>query len=115
MSIPNMGMLGDVVASDCDAMVNAVNSLPPALLLPDDQSAAINLSCPAEYVSALIGKGGIGTKEITQATGAKIQIREIEGNTVEQAVTISGNVLSVTTAYLRVAGRIARAAESRMN
>jgi len=103
--------LVDPATQGADAMLSALNMLPPALLDPADQSAAINLACPAECVSALIGKGGTGTREISQLTGTKIMVREIEGNTAEKCVMITGNVVGVTVAYLRVAARIASAVE----
>jgi len=76
-----------------------------------DNRQRINFPCPSGIVSAVIGKGGAGTKEIANLTGAKLMIREIEGVEEEKNVTISGTITSVAAAYIHVMGRITAAAE----
>lgn len=89
------------------ALTHAAQMLPSSLMNPQDRSQVISMGIAAELVSPLIGKGGAGVKEITQACGAKVAIRDAEGTNEEKIVLISGNALSVAAAYLMVATRLA--------
>merc|ERR1712232_857780 len=60
-----------------DVVAGALSSLPPSIADSNNKSQCISFTCPVNCVSAVIGKGGAGTKEISVATGAKIMIREI--------------------------------------
>lgn len=102
------------VADPLDMVSHAVQSLPPSLLNPADRTQKVTFACPAACVSAIIGKGGSGVKEISGATQTKIMIREIDDNATEKAVTVLGSTLGVVAAYLHIVGRIA-AVEEMMN
>mmetsp|Transcript_30243 Transcript_30243/g.86686 ORF Transcript_30243/g.86686 Transcript_30243/m.86686 type:complete len:394 (+) Transcript_30243:97-1278(+) len=90
-----------------ELITSAIQTMPPAMLSPSDRSQKVTFNCPAFCVSAVIGKGGAGVKEISAATQTKIMIREIEDNASERAVTISGGALGVAAAFLHVSGRVA--------
>lgn len=89
-----------------EMVTGAVSTLPPHLTDPSNNRHSISLTCPSTCVSAVIGKGGAITKEITAATGAKIMIREIENNPQEKSITLVGNPVGVATAYLYIMTRI---------
>lgn len=104
-----MGIMS--VQPDVDMLSAAVSAVPDALANPLDQSQAVQLSCPAACVSGVIGKSGAGVKEISGATGTKINIRDIPGNLLDKAIIISGNAVGVASAYLHVVSRIASVQE----
>ena len=78
--------------SNIDMLSNAVSQLPPSLA--SDRSQALQFTCQAEFVSALIGKAGQGTKQIAIMTDTKIMIREIDGNSTEKTVVVKGNAIN---------------------
>lgn len=91
-----------------EVIAGALQRMPPgANTLANRQR--ICFACPSALVSAVIGKGGSGVKEISGATGANVMIREIEGRGDEKSVTISGTIVGVAAAYIHVSGRISAA------
>jgi len=98
-------------SSGLDMVAGALSSLPASAASLSNRSQSLTFSCPMNCVSHVIGKGGAGTKEITAATGAKIMIREIDGNDAEKSVIITGSAAGVASAYLYVVGRIAESQE----
>jgi len=103
---------GSASGYGADVLVQAAQSLPPGIAAQSNTSQNLSFTCPAGCVSMVIGKQGLGTKEITAATGAKIMIREIQGNEAEKSVTIYGHAVGVAAAYLYVLGRINTALEN---
>jgi len=98
---------GAATQSNIDMLSNAVSQLPPSLA--SDRSQALQFNCQAEFVSALIGKAGQGTKQIAIMTDTKIMIREIEGNTTEKAVVVKGNAINVASVpWIEDSGRFCR-------
>merc|ERR1711972_893877 len=94
-----------------ELIAGAIHTLPQNLANPMDRSQKVSFNVPAACVSAVIGKGGMGVKEISQATETKIGIREIDGNEAEKVVMIQGSVVGVVAAYVHLAGRVATAME----
>merc|ERR1712087_338360 len=79
-------------------------------LTPDQAQTpapVIAIGIPQAMVSGLIGKGGAGTKEITNSTGAKVAVRDIEGDDTQRSVHISGTPIAAAAAYILVSGRMA--------
>lgn len=94
-----------------DLLASALQRIPPGAAWPSKQRIAFGI--PADVVSAVIGKGGAGTKEISGLTGATIMIRDVEGSEMEKSVIISGSVVGVAAAYMHVVGRITHAMVTR--
>lgn len=92
--------------ANMEMIAGALQSLPVHLALPGDWSQRITFNIPESSVSSLIGKAGVAIKEISGATGTKVQIREIEGNPSEKAVIIVGNAVGVISAYLYCLSRM---------
>jgi len=88
-----------------DALMAAAHRLSPDQVHAPAPVIAIGI--PSGMVSGLIGKGGQGVKDITQSTGAKVAVREIEGDPSQKSVHISGTPLNAAAAYILVAGRMA--------
>lgn len=84
----------------------ALEVVPPDLAVPGVMNQQITFNIAASAVSPLIGKGGIGVKEISANTGTKIQIREIEGNPMEKCVVIVGNTIGIISAYCHCITRV---------
>lgn len=91
-------------APGIDMLASAASVLPPGQLNENGHSVMFNI--PAQCVSAVIGKGGAGTKEITGLTGAKINIREIAENEAEKVCLIQGTPIGVASAYMYVIARL---------
>ena len=51
---------------------HAMSAMPPSLANATDRSQVLQLNIAAGYVSALIGKAGMGTKQIAINTDTKI-------------------------------------------
>merc|ERR1712157_495048 len=66
--------------ADADVIIAAAQRLPPELAHPQAQGPVVALGIPATMASGLIGKSGAGTKEIAASTGAKVNVRPIEGD-----------------------------------
>jgi len=99
-------------SSEAMEVVNhAAQSLPMSCLGANGKTQKVNFNIPAASVSAIIGKGGAGVKEISTGTKTKIMIREIVdeagGSKTEEQVTIMGDALGVVGAYLHIVGRLA--------
>jgi len=90
-----------------DMVSHAVQSLPVSCLDTNGKSQRVFFNIPAACVSAIIGKGGAGVKEISAGTQTKIMIREIVDKSSEKQVTLLGDALGVVAAYLHIVGRIA--------
>jgi len=90
-----------------DMVSHAVQSLPMSCLGSNGKSQRVLFNIPAACVSAIIGKGGSGVKEISAGTQTKIMIREIVDKQDEKQVTLLGDALGVVSAYLHIVGRIA--------
>mmetsp|Transcript_64987 Transcript_64987/g.128375 ORF Transcript_64987/g.128375 Transcript_64987/m.128375 type:complete len:407 (-) Transcript_64987:77-1297(-) len=90
-----------------DMVSHAVQSLPVSCLGTNGKSQRVFFNIPAACVSAIIGKGGSGVKEISAGTQTKIMIREIVDKQNEKQVTLLGDALGVVAAYLHIVGRIA--------
>jgi len=67
----------------------------------------IGFAVPAGLVSGLIGRGGCHIKDILKATGARVSIREVDDDTSQKTVLVSGSVVGVAAAYLKVVQRLA--------
>lgn len=67
----------------------------------------IGFAVPAGLVSGLIGRGGCHIKDILKTTGAKVSIRDVEDDSSQKTVLVSGSVVSVSAAYLKVVERLA--------
>jgi len=76
------------------------------------QSCEIDMKIPDLLVGAVIGKGGSSLQDITNTSGAKIQISQkgdyYEG-TRDRKVTLQGSVTSVHTAHVLLLQRITEA------
>eukprot|EP00931_Biecheleriopsis_adriatica_P025938 TRINITY_DN15829_c0_g1_i1.p1 TRINITY_DN15829_c0_g1~~TRINITY_DN15829_c0_g1_i1.p1 ORF type:complete len:493 (-),score=122.42 TRINITY_DN15829_c0_g1_i1:119-1597(-) len=94
-----------------DMLSTAVSAMPPSLTNSQDRSHVAQFNCPAGYVSALIGKAGMGTKQIAMSTDTKVMVRDIDGNAAEKAVVIKGNAINVASAYLHVVSRLSNVME----
>lgn len=90
-----------------DMVSHAVQSLPVSCLGTNGRPQRVFFNIPAACVSAIIGKGGAGVKEISAGTQTKIMIREIVDKSSEKQVTLLGDALGVVAAYLHIVGRIA--------
>jgi len=94
-----------------DMVSHAVQSLPLSCIGPKGKSQRVLFNIPSACVSAIIGKGGSGVKEISTGTRTKIMIREIVDEAgdkqTEEQVTLLGDTLGVVSAYLHIVGRIA--------
>ncbi|CAJ1354380.1 unnamed protein product [Effrenium voratum] len=95
-----------------DMLTDALSVVPDQLADPADQSQVLQCSCPAHVVGSLIGKGGAALKEISDATGVHLDMRDMEGSFGEKAIIISGNAVGCVAAYLHIIGRIASLQES---
>eukprot|EP00931_Biecheleriopsis_adriatica_P087609 TRINITY_DN62049_c0_g1_i1.p1 TRINITY_DN62049_c0_g1~~TRINITY_DN62049_c0_g1_i1.p1 ORF type:complete len:413 (+),score=83.03 TRINITY_DN62049_c0_g1_i1:143-1240(+) len=93
--------------SSVDMLSAAVSAIPDRLANSTERSQTLQTTCPQHLISAVIGKGGSGTKEISAATGTVINIRDIEGNQAEKAVIITGGAVGCVSAYLHVISRMA--------
>lgn len=89
-----------------DMLANALVALPRGASDLRSRGQSVSFTCPEHCVSAVIGKGGVITKEISGATGVKVMIREIEGNAQEKSVTLVGSAPGVAAAYMMVVARI---------
>eukprot|EP00930_Biecheleria_cincta_P079136 TRINITY_DN6685_c0_g1_i1.p1 TRINITY_DN6685_c0_g1~~TRINITY_DN6685_c0_g1_i1.p1 ORF type:complete len:411 (-),score=93.95 TRINITY_DN6685_c0_g1_i1:69-1301(-) len=104
--LQKLGSGAAATTENIDMLSAAVSALPASLANTGDRSQTLTFNCPAELVSALIGKGGSGTKQIAINTDTKVMVRDIDGNDQEKAVVIRGNVVNVASAYMHVAGRL---------
>mmetsp|Transcript_56145 Transcript_56145/g.149844 ORF Transcript_56145/g.149844 Transcript_56145/m.149844 type:complete len:390 (-) Transcript_56145:462-1631(-) len=104
--VPNVGF--DAPEETDDVLMAAAHTVMPHL--PGIEAPLLCFAVPSGLVSAVIGKGGLIIKEISASTGAKIAIREIEGDPSQKSVQIKGSALSSAAAYLRVVGRMAELA-----
>ena len=95
---PSHGTGAAATQENIDMLSTAVSAMPPSLANSNDRSQVLQFNCPAAYVSALIGKAGMGTKHIAVTTDTKIMIREIDGNQAEKTVVIKGNAVNVASA-----------------
>ena len=95
---PSHGTEAAATQENIDMLSTAVSAMPPSLANAGDRSQMLQFNCPAGYVSALIGKAGMGTKHIAITTDTKIMIREIEGNDAEKTVVVKGNAVNVASA-----------------
>jgi len=89
-----------------DMLSSAVSAMPPALANSTDRSQVLQFSVQENFVSALIGKAGSGTKQIAINTDTKIMLREVDGSQDEKQCVIKGNAINVASAYLQVASRL---------
>lgn len=92
--------------ANMEMIAGALQSLPVHLALPGDWSQRISFNIPETSVSALIGRAGQAIKEISGATGTKVQIRDIDSNPQEKTVLIVGNAVGVISAYLYCLSRM---------
>eukprot|EP00397_Hematodinium_sp_SG-2012_P027533 GEMP01028936.1.p1 GENE.GEMP01028936.1~~GEMP01028936.1.p1 ORF type:complete len:370 (+),score=94.40 GEMP01028936.1:334-1443(+) len=89
------GLLGDD-----EMLMRTMRQMPRHLT--DAQTFALQASLPIDSMSGLIGKGGSGTKEINQQTGAKVTLRNDEPNCT---VLIEGSLNSALSAYMLIMKR----------
>merc|ERR1719356_2194337 len=66
----------------------------------------ISVGVPENLVSALIGKQGVIVKEISNMTGTKLMIREVEHDPSQKIVQITGPAIGIAAAYIRVVARV---------
>lgn len=109
---PTHGTGAAATQENIDMLSTAVSAMPPSLASAGERSQVLQFNCAASYVSALIGKAGMGTKQIAITTDTKIMIREIDGNQAEKTVVIKGNAVNVASAYLHVASRLSNIAQT---
>lgn len=82
----------------------------PAGFMPPEtvEELPLRLLLPNRVVGAVIGKGGSAIKEITQKTGAKIDVqrREPYPSSPDRLVTVMGSAEAVNETYKEIARRI---------
>lgn len=88
-----------------EMVANALERLPASLALPGDMSQQITFNIPDHTLASLIGEAGETITRISQVTGTKIQIRDFESNPSEKVVNITGNAVSVISAYCHCVAR----------
>jgi len=88
------------MAPDDEMVRRVMRSMPHQLV--GSQTFAMQASLPIDAMSGLIGKGGCGTKEINNQTGAKVTLKNEDPNTT---VTIEGSLNSTLCAYMLVMKR----------
>lgn len=67
----------------------------------------IGFAVPSGLMSGLIGRGGCHIKDILSATGARVSIRDVDDDSSQKTVLVSGSVVGVSAAYLKVVQRLA--------
>eukprot|EP00929_Paragymnodinium_shiwhaense_P048080 TRINITY_DN24365_c0_g1_i1.p1 TRINITY_DN24365_c0_g1~~TRINITY_DN24365_c0_g1_i1.p1 ORF type:complete len:354 (-),score=61.58 TRINITY_DN24365_c0_g1_i1:316-1377(-) len=72
----------------------------PDYVTQDSRGFAMSCVVPSSLVGGLIGRGGAGTKEVQQATGTKIAIREVPGDPENRQLNISGPLPNTCAAYM---------------
>lgn len=86
-------------SSGVDLMLRVAQGLPP-YVIEDSRGFAVSCVVPNNLVGGLIGRGGTGTREITNLTGAKIKIREIADDPENRALHIFGPLPATCAAYM---------------
>lgn len=86
-------------APGVDTMMRVAQSLPP-YVMEDSRGFALSCVVPNRLVGGLIGRGGAGTKEVQMATGTKIGIRDITGDTENRSMNITGPLANTCAAYM---------------
>jgi len=88
---------------ETNTVLQTIHSLPAGIL--DAGPVTISASVPMELKGPLIGKGGLGTKNISQQSGAKVAL--IDGAENCCVVQLTGTVAAVTSGYLLLMKRYA--------
>mmetsp|Transcript_36226 Transcript_36226/g.77244 ORF Transcript_36226/g.77244 Transcript_36226/m.77244 type:complete len:356 (-) Transcript_36226:82-1149(-) len=86
-------------APGVEVMMRVANSLPP-YVMEDSRGFALSCVVPNRLVGGLIGRGGSGTKDVQNITGAKIGIREIPDDPDNRSLNIAGPLASTCAAYM---------------
>lgn len=82
-----------------DLMVRVAQGLPP-YVMEDSRGFALSCVVPNRLVGGLIGRGGMGTKDVQNSTGTKISIREIPGDPDNRSMNIAGPLSNTCAAYM---------------
>jgi hypothetical protein len=82
-----------------DLMLQVASGLPP-YVMEDSRGFALSCVVPNRLVGGIIGRGGSGTKEVQNLTGAKIGIREIPGDPDNRSLNIAGPLANTCAAYM---------------
>lgn len=85
--------------SGSDLLLRVVGDL-PSYVKQDSRGFAMSCVVPNRLVGGLIGKSGVGTKEVQSLTDTKIAIREIPGDSDNRALNISGPLTNSCAAFM---------------
>lgn len=86
-------------SSGIDIMMRVAQSLPP-YVMEDSRGFALSCVVPNRLVGGLIGRGGAGTREVQNATGTKIGIRERPDDPDNRSLNIAGPLSNTCAAYM---------------
>jgi len=82
-----------------DVMMRVAQGLPP-YVMEDSRGFALSCVVPNSLVGGLIGRGGLGTKQVQMETGAKIEFRDLPGDTENRSLNITGPLPNTCAAYM---------------
>lgn len=82
-----------------DLLMSVAQSM-PSYVMEDNRGFALSCVIPNPLVGGLIGRGGSGTKEVQQQTGATVTIRDIPDNPDSQSLNITGPLPNACAAYM---------------
>lgn len=82
-----------------DLMMRVAQGLPP-YVMEDSRGFALSCIVPNRLVGGLIGRGGAGTREVQNATGTKIGIRELPDDPDNRSLNIAGPLSNACAAYM---------------
>merc|ERR1712039_593457 len=94
-----MGMVSSFQSPGIDLMVRVAQGLPNNVM-EDSRGFALSCVVPNRLVGGLIGRGGAGTKEVQNATGTKIGIRERPDDPDNRILNIAGPLSNTCAAYM---------------
>jgi len=90
---------GGYQAPGIDTMIRVAQGL-PSYVMEDSRGFALSCVVPNRLVGGLIGRGGVGTKEVQGITGTKISIREIPDDPDNRSLNIAGPLSNTCAAYM---------------
>jgi len=82
-----------------DLMVRVAQGMPP-YVMEDSRGFAMSCVVPNRFVGGLIGRSGSGTKEVQNATGTQISIRERPDDPDNRTLNITGPLSNTCAAYM---------------
>merc|ERR1712190_156407 len=99
LSPPPMAAVRGTSYSGIATMVQVAQSLPP-YVMEDSRGFALSCVVPNRLGGGLIGRGGAGTREVQNATGTKIGIRERPDDPDNRSLNIAGPLSNTCAAYM---------------